>query len=126
MGELPKQEAKEDIKIEWGPEIGFRKSSGGGVWLGYSIKHALEEISKLNQALKEGEKEWRLPTEQELKKAAVENTEGFGYELPYWTSESKTMDSGELYPVRFEMYEASKKGHAVDPKFFTAYLKPCR
>ncbi len=126
MNDVPKQEAKEDIKIEGGPEIGFRESSGGGVWLGYNIKDALHEVSKLNQNLKEGEKEWRLPTEQELKKAVADNVEGFGYELPYWTGDTKLVDSGEEYPIRFKMFEASEKGHAVNPKVFSAYLKPCR
>lgn len=83
-------ENNESSKLEWGPQFG----RVGWVEL-------IGLIGKMNNSLKEGEKQWRLPTEDELKIMYKTQEVLFGHS--YWFSPTVRPFNEEDKPYRIDM-----------------------
>jgi hypothetical protein len=90
MSELIPENIEAEPKLEWGPQL--REMSWG---------YAQDKIMQLNSKLAEGEKQWRLPTADELKakfKKTGSTPAGF-YSDYYWSSTTSPVDSSIAYYV---------------------------
>lgn len=101
-------------KLEWGQELG-----------NISWNDAQEKIEELNSNLKEGEKEWRLPTAGELfrefEKHKIKPPRGFNKVLYIYWSSSFTPQTNRQFIETFNM-KTGASGHGERHNLFSVRL----
>ena len=118
--DIPVAEVKaEELKLEWGPELGKMFWSG-----------VQEKLAELNKNLEKGEKPWRLPTVDELVaefKKTGKTPDGFQSNY-YWSSTAhenysdSPYGSGNPYSVGMEFGQKDYEGRAY-PKSYVRYVR---